>query len=141
MVLFIDTNVLIDFFADRQPFSLAAGKLFTLSLHKKITIFISAISYNNIYYLLKQGSTHKETIKLLRELAEMGEVIDLSKKILADALTSEFKDFDDAIQYFSALSNSGIDKIITRNTKDFRLSEIPVMTPDEVLTILAGNTG
>ncbi len=140
MVLFIDTNVLIDFLADRQPFSVSAGKLFTLSLNKKIKIFISAISYNNIYYILKQHTTHKETIKLLTQLSEMTEVIDLSDKLLANALKSEFKDFEDAIQYYSALSNTSIDKIITRNTKDFKLSEIPVMTPDEVLSILLSNS-
>ena len=136
MVLFMDTNVLIDFLADRRPFSLSAGKLFTLALNKKIKIFISAISYNNIYYILKQHTTHKETIKLLTQLSDMTEVIGLHDKLLANALTSEFKDFEDAIQYYSALSNPRIDKIITRNTKDFKLSEIPVMTPDEVLSIL-----
>lgn len=139
MVLLIDTNVLIDFLADRQPFSISAGRLFTLSLNKKIKIFISAISYNNIYYILKQNSTHKETIKILTELSAMTEVIDLTMNILTNALKSEFKDFEDAIQYYSALTNAEIDKIITRNTKDFKLSEIAVMTPDEVLSILWGN--
>jgi predicted nucleic acid-binding protein len=139
MVLLIDTNVLIDFLADRKPFSISAGKLFTLSLNKEIKIFISAISYNNIYYILKQSSTHKETIKTLTELSAMTEVIDLTMDILTNALTSEFKDFEDAIQYYSALTNPEIDKIITRNTKDFKLSEIAVMTPDEVLSILLAN--
>lgn len=81
------------------------------------------ISYNNIYYILKQSSTHKETIKILTELSAMTEVIDLTTNILTNALKSEFKDFEDAIQYYSALTNSKIDKIITRNTKDFKLSE------------------
>jgi predicted nucleic acid-binding protein len=139
MVLLIDTNVLIDFLADRQPFSISAGRLFTLSLNKKIKIFISAISYNNIYYILKQNSTHKETIKILTELSAMTEVIDLTMNILTNALKSEFKDFEDAIQYYSALTNTKIDKIVTRNTKDFKRSEIAVMTPDEVLSILDGN--
>jgi predicted nucleic acid-binding protein len=138
MVLLIDTKVLIDFLADRKPFSISAGKLFTLALNKKIKIFISAISYNNIYYILKQSTTHKETIKILTELSAMTEVIDLTMNILTNALKSEFKDFEDAIQYYSALSNTGIDKIITRNTKDFKLSEIAVMTPDEVISILSG---
>ena len=75
MVLFMDTNVLIDFLADRRPFSLSAGKLFTLALNKKVKIFISAISYNNIYYILKQHTTHKETIKLLTQLSDMTEVM------------------------------------------------------------------
>jgi len=140
MILFLDTNVLIDFLADRKPFSESAGKLFTLSLNKKVRIFISAISYNNVYYILKQSLTHKETIKLLTELSEMTEVIDLTKNVLTNAMKSEFKDFEDAIQYYSALTNSKIEKIVTRNTKDFKLSEIPVMTPEEVLGSLTSNS-
>jgi predicted nucleic acid-binding protein len=139
MNLFLDTNVLIDFLSDRKPYSESAGKLFTLSLNKKIRIFISAISYNNVYYILRQSLTNKETIGLLKELSEMTEVIHLTKNVLKNALKSDFKDFEDAIQYYSALTNSSIEKMVTRNTKDFKLSEIPVMTPEEVLGALSSN--
>jgi predicted nucleic acid-binding protein len=140
MAIFLDTNILIDFLADRKPYSANAGKLFTLALKKQVKIYISAISYNNVYYILKQHLNQKDTIKLLSELAEMTEVIDLSKYVLTSALKSDFKDFEDAIQYYSALSNPKIEKIVTRNTKDFKLSEIPVMTAEELLSSLVKNS-
>jgi predicted nucleic acid-binding protein len=96
--LFIDTNILIDFFADRMPFSLEAAKLFNYSFKKKIKIYISAVSYNNIYYILRQSFSHIETIKMLSELNEWTDIIDVSKEVIKKALKSEFKDFEDAIQ-------------------------------------------
>jgi predicted nucleic acid-binding protein len=66
--IFLDTNVLIDFFADRKPFSIEAARLFNYSFIKKIKIYISAVSYNNMYYIIRQSCSHTETIKMLTEL-------------------------------------------------------------------------
>jgi predicted nucleic acid-binding protein len=134
--LFVDTNVLIDFLADRKPFSLAAARLFTLSLSKKVKLFISAVSYNNIYYILRQSLSHKDTLHLLSELLEMTELVDVTKNIIDAALKSDFKDFEDAIQHQCALSINKIEIIVTRDTKDYKKSTIPVMTTAEVLNIL-----
>jgi predicted nucleic acid-binding protein len=129
--IFLDTNVLIDFLADRRPFSLEAARLFDNSLKRKIRIFISAVSYNNIYYILRQSFSHNETIKLLAELNEWTEIIDVSKDIIEKSIRSEFNDFEDAIQYYCALSTSKIEFIVTRDTKDFKTSTIPILTPKE----------
>jgi predicted nucleic acid-binding protein len=129
--IFLDTNVVIDFLADRRPFSLDAASLFSLSLAGKARVYVSAVSYNNIYYILRQSLTNNETIKLLNELSEMAEVTDVTKSIIQQSLKSDFKDFEDAIQYHSALSIPKIDCIVTRDTKDFKKSTLPVMTPAE----------
>ncbi len=134
--LFVDTNVLIDFLADRKPFSIAAARLFTLSLSKKVKLYIFAVSYNNIYYILRQSLSHKDTLHLLSELLEMTELVDVTKIIIDDAIKSDFKDFEDAIQYHCALSINKIEIIVTRDTKDYKKSTIPVMTTSEVLNIL-----
>jgi predicted nucleic acid-binding protein len=134
--LFVDTNVLIDFLADRRPFSISAAKLFTHALSKKIRICISAVSYNNIYYIMRQSLPHKETLALLNELNDMTEVIDVTKKVMEQALKSEFKDFEDAIQYHCALSAKDVEIIVTRDTKDFKKSSIPIMTTEEVVSLL-----
>jgi predicted nucleic acid-binding protein len=133
--IFLDTNVLIDFLADRRPFSLAAAKIFNLSFSGKIKIYISAISYNNIYYILRQSLSNNETIKLLNELCEMTEIADVTKSIIQKSLKPEFKDFEDAIQYNCALSMNKIDFIITRDTKDFRKSALSVMTAEEAVSL------
>ena len=134
--LFIDTNVLIDFLADRKPFSLEAAKLFNYSFKKKVTIYVAAVSYNNIYYILRQSCTHSQTIKILHELQEWTEIIDVSKNIIRSALKSDFKDFEDAIQYNCAKTINKINCIVTRDTKDFKTSSIPIMTPKEALTMI-----
>jgi len=134
--IFLDTNVLIDFFADRKPFSLEAAKLFNHSFKKNINIYISAVSYNNIYYILRQSCSHNETIKMLTELNEWTDIIDVSKDIIKKSLKSEFKDVEDAIQYNCAKSMSKIDFIVTRDTKDFKSSSLPVLTPKEAVTFV-----
>src|SRR5688572_9632024 len=96
--IFLDTNVLIDFFADRKPFSMEAAKLFNYSFKKEINIYISSVSYNNIYYTLRQSCSHGETIKMLAELNEWTDIIDVTKDIVKKSIKSEFKDFEDSIQ-------------------------------------------
>ena len=134
--LFLDTNVVIDFLADRKPFSLDAAKLFDLSVSKEASIYISAVSYNNIYYILRQSLSESATMKLLNALAGMSEILDVTKAVIEQALKSEFKDFEDAIQYYCALSLPKMECIVTRNTKDFKKSSLAVMTPGEAAALL-----
>ncbi len=134
--VFFDTNVLIDFLAGRKPFSLEAAKLFNYSIKKKISIYVAAVSYNNIYYILRQSCSHLETIKILNELQDWTEVVDVSKEVIKKSLKSDFRDFEDAIQYNCAKAIGKIDCIVTRDTKDFKTSSLPVLTPREALTII-----
>lgn len=133
--IFLDTNVVIDFLADRRPFSLDAAKLFNFSFSGKAKIYISAVSYNNIYYILRQSLSGTETIKLLGQLSEMTEIVDVTKNIIKKSIKTDFKDFEDAIQYNCALSLSKIDLIVTRDTKDFKKSSLSVMTPEEAVSL------
>jgi predicted nucleic acid-binding protein len=135
--IFMDTNVVIDFLANRQPFSLDAARLFTMSVETKIKIYISAVSYNNIYYILRQSLTNNASIKLLEELADITEITDVTNKIIRQSLKTDFKDYEDAIQYYSALSIPYVDFIVTRNTKDFKKSSLPVLTPSEAIASLS----
>jgi predicted nucleic acid-binding protein len=132
----MDTNVVIDFLADRQPFSFHVAKLFDLSINGKVRIYISAVSYNNIYYVLRQSLTNNATKKLLEELDELTEVADVTKAVIKQSLKTDFKDYEDAIQYYCALSTPKIDFIVTRNTKDFKKSTLPVLTPAEATVVL-----
>jgi predicted nucleic acid-binding protein len=134
--IFLDTNVLIDFFADRQPFSTEAAKLFNYSFKKELNIYISAVSYNNIYYILRQSCSHAKTINMLAELNEWTDIIDVSRDIIKKSIKSDFKDFEDAIQYYCAKSLSKIDFIVTRDTKDFKSSALPVLTPKEAVSLM-----
>lgn len=135
--IFIDTNVVIDFLADRRPFSIDAARLFDMAIDGKVKIYISAVSYNNIYYILRQSLTNSATIKLLEELAAMTEIADVTNDVIRQSLKTDFNDYEDAIQYLCAMAVSGIDCIITRNTKDFKKSTISVLTPSEAIASLS----
>jgi len=135
--IFLDTNVVIDFLADRRPFSIDAARLFDLALDGKTRIYISAVSYNNIYYILRQSLTNNATLKLLNELAEMTEITDVTNDIIRKSLKTDFNDYEDAVQYYCALSIPKIDFIVTRNSKDFKKSTISVLTPVEAIVSLS----
>jgi predicted nucleic acid-binding protein len=135
----LDTNVVIDFLTDRRPFSLVAAKLFDYSERGKIKLYLTAVSYNNTYYILKKLTSHKETIKILKDLERITETVDTTGEAIKHSLDSEFKDFEDAIQYYTAKTNKKLDAIVTRNVSDFRLSKIPILTPDEAIGLIESN--
>ena len=135
--LFLDTNIVIDFLTDRKPFSSLAGKLFNYSEKGEIKLYLSSVSYNNIYYVVKKVSSHKETIKILSRLVEMTEIIDSTSSTIKDSLNSKFNDFEDALQYYSAKLNTNINGIVTRNGADFKHSTISIFTPEEAIKFVA----
>jgi len=134
--IFMDTNVIIDFLANRQPFLLDSAKLFNYAATGKIKIFISAVSYNNIYYILRRSLTNVITINLLEELTDITEITDVSRDIIRQSLKTDFKDYEDAIQYHCALSVPDVSFIVARNTKDFKKSKLSVLTPMEAVAAL-----
>ncbi len=134
--IFADTNVIIDFLGNRESFSNAATELFDLYAENKKKIFVSAISYTNVYYLLyKQIKSHKEVISLLNTLFDLTELIDVNKNIISQSLHSSFSDFEDSVQFYSAISNAKIDIIVSRDKKGFKKSTLPVMDVEQALRI------
>lgn len=134
--LFLDTNVIIDVLSDRKPFAEAGARLFDYAENGKVNLFVSALSYSNIYYIIKKNCSHKEMIAILKDLEALTETLDVSKQIISKSLNSDFKDFEDSIQYFTALSNKKITAIVTRNSKDYKKSDIAVLTPEEAISVL-----
>lgn len=80
-------------------------------------MYLSAVSINNIYYIVRRYLGHSETLKVVEELTEMTEVVGTTRKEIIQALKNNFKDFEDSIQYSTALTIEGIEAIITRNIK------------------------
>ena len=134
----IDTDVILDFFFDRKPFSDNAAKVLSLCESREIKGFITSVIISNVYYLLRQTSTHEKVIEKLKQLITITEVLTTDREVIVQALNSNFKDFEDALQNYSAELNGQIDLIITRNVKDFKSSSLGVMTPDNYLkTVIA----
>ena len=88
---------------------------------------------SNVYYLLRQNSTHEKVIEKLTQLVTITEVLTTDKDVILKALNSNFRDFEDALQNYSAELNGQIDIIITRNIKDFKNSSLGIMTPENYL--------
>jgi|SRR5690606_32617541 len=137
--LFIDSDVVIDFFTDREPHANPASELFELNEKGNIVLYLSAVSINNIYYIVRKFLGHRKAIEVVETLAEMTEIVGTTKKEIIQALKNDFKDFEDSIQYSSALTIEGLDAIITRNIKDYRNSTIAVMTPLNFLNMKERN--
>lgn len=135
-IAFLDTNVVIDFLSGRRPFAQQAARIFSAGLSGKVQLYVAAVSYNNIYYVLRKSLSHSKTIASLIQLSELTLIVDVSKSIITKSLESKFKDFEDAIQYNCAMSIKNIDFIISRNIKDFQRSSIPVVTPGEAIPII-----
>jgi predicted nucleic acid-binding protein len=127
--IFIDSDVVIDFFTDREPHANPASEIFELNEKGEIELYLSAMSISNIYYIVRKYLGHKKTLEVVEELTDMTEVIGTTKKEIIQALKNNFKDFEDSIQYSSALTVNGLEVILTRNVKDYKNSEIAVMTP------------
>lgn len=131
--LFIDTNIVIDLLAKRQPFYSEAASIFSLADKGIIELSISALTFVNANYILLKGRKPDEAKSILRKLKLIIKVLPLDDKIIGLALNENlFKDFEDGLQYFTATEN-GQDLIITRNLKDFAKSGIPVMTAEQFL--------
>lgn len=130
--VFIDTNIMLDFLGERQPFYDAIARLATLSEKGKLQMVVSPISFATVNYFLSKfenGNTAKEKLRKFKIICE---ICTLGERTIEKALNSSFKDFEDALQYFGA-TEAGCNVIVTRNGKDFKQSLLPVMTAEEYL--------
>jgi predicted nucleic acid-binding protein len=133
--ILIDTDVILDFFFDRKPYSENAAQVLSLCESKQITGYITPVILSNAYYLLRKNGQHNLAIEKLKSLISIIDILIIDKNSIMNALTSDFNDFEDALQNYAAEKNKEISLIITRNTKDFKNSSIGAMTPEDFLTL------
>lgn len=133
--LFLDTNIMIDLLGERKPFYSPIAKIATLAEKGDLVMVVSPVSYATVNYLLSKAESEKIAREKLRKFKIISEVCTISESTIEKSLNSSIKDFEDALQYFNAIeSNCNI--IITRNTKDFKQSLLPVMSAEEFLKSL-----
>jgi len=131
--IFMDTDILLDLITGRSPFGQEAASLFVLIDKKEIEACASTLSFSNLYYVLRKFSSHQKVIKQLDTLENLLEIIAVNSLSIKKALKSPFRDFEDAIQHGCASSDPDISVLVTRNIKDYKSSELPVMTPGTFL--------
>jgi predicted nucleic acid-binding protein len=131
--IFLDTDVALDHLADRQPFAEYSHRLLALAETGELTVCVSSLSFSNLYYLLRKLKGHDAALVLLGKLKLLVHVSAVSESEIEAALSSGFKDFEDAIQYFAAKAEGGVNAIVTRNKADYSTSEITILSPEEFL--------
>jgi predicted nucleic acid-binding protein len=131
--VFLDTNVLLDYLAAREPFDHAAQMLIHRADAGEIELYVSVLSVCNIAYILRKLAPDTDIGQTLSELTSLAILTPIDDLIISDALQSPFTDFEDAVQYFSAVHFGGITHLLTRNVADFVHSQIPVCTPEQYL--------
>ena len=130
--VFLDTNIVIDFLGEREGFYDAAAKVMTLADQKKITTYVSPTSISTIFYLLSKFENAKIALEKIRKFKVLSSISIMDDDSVEKAMNSDFKDFEYALQYYSAIA-SKCDLIITRNEKDFKNAMIPVMNAESIL--------
>lgn len=133
--IFVDTNIMLDFLGERSPFYEPIAKIATLAEIGKLTMVVSPISFATVNYFLAKFESQDIAKEKLRKFKIICEICSLDEQTIEKGLTSSIRDFEDALQYFSA-TESDCEIIITRNGKDFKKSLLPVMTADEFLKSL-----
>lgn len=132
--ILVDTNIVLDLLGEREKFIIDAQELFTLSDKNKVKLYVSSLTFANTYYILSQQMKMNNVRNILRKFKVLVGILPMDDKIIDLSLVSDFKDFEGAIQYHTAIENE-IDIIITRNLKDFKTARIPVITAKEYLKL------
>lgn len=130
--IFIDTDVVLDLLGQRLPFYEFSARLFSEADRGNIELLVSSLSFANLNYLLSKQYSPDQARKKLLKFKALVTVLPVNDKIVDLALSSDFKDFEDGLQYFTAIEN-GVGTIITRNLKDFKPAQIIVMTAEQYL--------
>ena len=129
----IDADVILDFFFDRKPFAEYSAGILNLCAEKEIKGYTTPVIISNVYYLLRKTAKHDIILEKIKQLLNIIDILKIDKNAVINALKSEFKDFEDALQNFSAMENKQIKIILTRNLKDFKKSELAILTPETYL--------
>ncbi len=137
MKIFFDTNILLDVLAQREPFYEDAVRLWALAERREVDGYISTLSLNNIYYIVRKVAGKQKAQDALVVLRDIFDLVAEDHQIVNQAIDASMEDFEDAVQFYSAI-RIGADYLVTRNTKHFPATDVlPVIPPDEILALIS----
>jgi predicted nucleic acid-binding protein len=137
MRIFVDTSLLLDVLAKRDPFYAAAARIWTLAETGACKALVSAISCNNVFYIVRKARDTANARRALVLLRDVFASVAPDQRILNQAIDSDIADFEDAVQFYSAL-HARADYLLTRNVGDFPAGILPILAPDEFLALVDG---
>ena len=130
--VFVDTDIILDLLSNRQPFYIHSANLFSAADKNEIKLYVSSLSFANLNYILSKQYSADQARKKLLKFKTLVTILSVTDKVIELALSSEFKDFEDGIQYFTAIENN-IKIVLTRNLKDYKSAQISVLTAEQFL--------
>jgi len=130
--ILIDTNIIVDVALERQPFYPESLEVISFVYQKKIEGYILASSFSDLYYIIRKQKGRDLTIDFLMRIRTFCQIATVNNVVIDLALNTNFTDFEDAIQYSTALINQ-LDAIVTRNTQDFPVVNPPIISPDMLI--------
>ncbi|MBE9239128.1 PIN domain-containing protein [Anabaena aphanizomenioides LEGE 00250] len=138
MKILLDTNIIIDNALEREPFWNTSEQVLSLIEQGKIAGSISASTFSDSYYIIRKARGRDWTLTYLNQLVTFCQIATVNQAAITMAFTTNFKDFEDAIQYSTAVVNQ-LDAIITRNSQDFPVVTPRILTPDQLIEELTNS--
>ncbi|MFB8787577.1 MAG: PIN domain-containing protein [Potamolinea sp.] len=132
MKVLLDTNIIVDVAIERQPFVGNSEIVISLVEQGQIEGYISASSFGDLYYIIRRDKGRDLAIEFLRDIVTVCQVATVDAAAINMALITNFRDFEDAIQYTTAVVNQ-LDAIVTRNPQDFPVATPRIMTPEQLI--------
>ena len=130
--VFVDTDIVLDLLSNREPFYIHSANLFSAADKNEIKLYVSSLSFANLNYILSKQYSADQSRKKLLKFKTLVTVLSVTDKVIDLSLSSDFKDFEDGIQYFTATENN-IKTLLTRNLKDYKSAQISVLTAEQFL--------
>jgi predicted nucleic acid-binding protein len=138
VTVLLDTNIIVDVALERQPHFEASQQVLLLVEQGQIEGYISASTFGDIYYIIRRSRGREWTTDFIDWLVTYCQIATVNEAVIRMALTSNFTDFEDAIQYATAVINQ-LDAIVTRNPQDFPVTTPRIMTPNQLIQELTNS--
>ena len=132
----IDTDILLDCCLNREPYISDSIKILQLCELQKIQGYTTPVILSNLFYILRKNNSLEKVKLFIENLLKLLKVVDMNQQVVYEALVSGLKDFEDAMQYFSAVQHPEISILLTRNRKDFEGNELSILSPSELLSVI-----
>jgi predicted nucleic acid-binding protein len=131
-----DINFILDIFLEREPFYAPAARIFAMIEAKHLKGYLCANSFPTLFYILAKELKRDKAMRVLEKVRIVFRVATVDEKVIDLSLASDFKDFEDAVQCYSAVT-AKVDCLITRNKTDYVTNILSIMTPEEFLAAIA----
>jgi predicted nucleic acid-binding protein len=130
--LFVDSDIILDLLAERQPFYKSAADFFTYAYQNKFILYTTAVIFANVFYILRKIIGNDAAKQKLKDLRLIVHILPIDENIMDMALNSNFTDYEDSLEYFTARENS-LFALITRNIRDYKVDDIVIQTAEDYI--------